>query len=309
MLNLFDPFLTLAVTGSGVRSIRRPRRRFLRGAGRMEPPREERFPPGVIVPEPFETNIRDIPRFRESVRSIVGSVRSRPVALVLPDASGRLGVLDLEAWPDRPAHADMLVIWRLEEEWGIAPSEYRISYRVFGGRTQEGRSRQGPRVLAAAVHEPVVGQYEDVLLEAGLMPVSVTLASCAVLENAERWHGERYAVDSAFASLHLAHETVALIVMHAGMPACARICAFGRHDSGPAWLSDVQTTVEYCDEYAPEAMSNLRLVMASSEDGQVSDAVRSVLPHADIVTREAFGMPWRVSSRHDRMAATAKGVR
>src|SRR6202166_4961382 len=65
-------------------------------AGRMvEMASARELAPGTVVPDLMEANLRDGTAIRQAIESALGSVagRSRDVIAILPDTSGRVGLL------------------------------------------------------------------------------------------------------------------------------------------------------------------------------------------------------------------------
>jgi Tfp pilus assembly protein PilN len=116
-----------------------------------------------------EPNITDRPALETLLRALIGqaSKKRTPAVLVLPDLCARVSILDVEAVPARPSDCDALVRWRLEKESAFPLAGARIVTQPLGPKT----------LLAVAVQEPILRQYEEVCEAVGLLPMEVDLAS------------------------------------------------------------------------------------------------------------------------------------
>lgn len=126
------------------------------------------LPEGLIRPSPVEPNISDPAALAAQIRPLIGSEKKKgtPVALVLPDLCVRATLLEVDALPSRPSERDALIRWRLEKESAFPLSGAKVVTQLFAPRT----------VLALAVRETVLRQYEAVCEEVGLYPAVVEAA-------------------------------------------------------------------------------------------------------------------------------------
>jgi hypothetical protein len=130
---------------------------------------EEAVAEGVIVPQPFESNLSDPQAVRETLR-----VCQRRL-----DSNGRSAVLVL---PDGIAHFSLLSTDRdqFDPEWArfrLAPTLPYPADEMVISALRVGRRR----FLAAAVRRQVVSGYEETVREAGLAVERVDLLPFAVL--------------------------------------------------------------------------------------------------------------------------------
>ena len=127
------------------------------------------LPEGLLRPSPVELNITDRAALEPLLRALIGQAgrKRTPAVLVLPDLCARVSILDVEAVPARPSDCEALVRWRLGKESALPLAGARIVTQALGPKT----------LLAVAVQEPILRQYEEVCEAVGLLPMEVDLAS------------------------------------------------------------------------------------------------------------------------------------
>lgn len=123
------------------------------------------LPPGALAPDLVAANIpgRDAVRaaLQETMAKLGG--RDRQMAVILPDASFRVVLMELDVLPERPGEADALVRLRLRKSLPFDIAKARVSWqaqKVNGATT----------VLAAATLATVLEEYESIVREAGYSP-------------------------------------------------------------------------------------------------------------------------------------------
>lgn len=131
--------------------------------------------PGVLAPSPVKDNVLDAAAFAEAVARLVppASARGRrTAALILPDNSLRLAVVDFETLPDKEEERLALIRFRLRKTLPFDIDEAALSYHVQAGN----------KVIAAIAPVEVVARYEAPFRAAGLQPGLLTSSSLAALE-------------------------------------------------------------------------------------------------------------------------------
>lgn len=126
------------------------------------------LPAGLLRPSPIEPNISDQSALETRLHALVGSGKrgSLPIVLVLPDLCVRATLLELDAVQARPAERDALVRWKLEQDSAFPLTGARVASQQVAPKS----------VLALAIRETVLRQYEGVCEAVGLHPVSVDIA-------------------------------------------------------------------------------------------------------------------------------------
>jgi len=143
---------------------------------RTRPPATRQYlalTPGALVPSPVKDNVTDADELARVVKALVpaGSGR-RTAALILPDNSLRLAVLDFETLPPKEEDRLALIKFRLKKTLPFDVDEAALSTFV----------QPGNKVLAAVAPVEVIARYEAPFRSAGLHPGLVTCSSLALLE-------------------------------------------------------------------------------------------------------------------------------
>jgi len=140
------------------------------------------LPPGTVVTSLTEPNVRDSETFSRVLETLMERVGLRGggrAALVLPDASARLGLFPV-AGPD----LEEQVRFRLRKVVPFDVRTARVAARRVGGEAAESV------VLAAAMARPVLERYEEVLDSVGLQVGHVELSGLAIARHAMRRRGD-----------------------------------------------------------------------------------------------------------------------
>jgi type IV pilus assembly protein PilM len=134
---------------------------------------------GTLTVSPLKENVVDPDDFVMAVRSLTGTQAARKrkdVALILPDFSARISVLDFDSFPSDPKEQASLIRFRLKRSVPFDVESAALSYWVQPGG--------GPRVEVVVVMAPleIVSRYEAPFRKAGMNPGLVTTSSLAALE-------------------------------------------------------------------------------------------------------------------------------
>lgn len=134
------------------------------------------LPPGSVVPDLIETNLRQSEAVYEAVRDTLGSIggRSRDVIAVLPDAAVRVVLLDFETLPSKRDEVEGVVRFRLKKSLPFDVDKAKVSYHVQPANA-------GVRVIAAVALANVVEDYEAAFRQAGYQPGVVMPSMLAAL--------------------------------------------------------------------------------------------------------------------------------
>lgn len=145
-------------------------------------------PEGSVKPSPVEPNLSDLPSLTSRIRALAGPGPDlrigrrvlakdlpRPIVVLLPDAAVRAVVLPFDHLPSKSDERDALIRWRLGQEQLFPLSGAKVVSQVFLDSTQRG----GPvhTVLAVAIQEAVLAQYESLCQSLGLLPQAVGMTS------------------------------------------------------------------------------------------------------------------------------------
>jgi len=99
----------------------------------------------------------------------------RRSALSLPDGVFRVQTLEWNEFPAKPSDQQQIIRWRLEKTAAFDLDETVLRYQIL---RQEGK---GCSVLVCLAKQAVIAQFEQVLLQLGLEPWTVGIASFHVL--------------------------------------------------------------------------------------------------------------------------------
>ena len=141
--------------------------------------------PGLINPSLKVGNLSDRPAVAAALRRAFdaiaarGADRSKYVTVIVPDAAVRVLLLDFDALPSKPAEALQVVRFRLKKLLPFDVDHALVSFQIMS------TERSLLRVLAVAIPQDVLAEYEAAITEAGMQPGVVlpsTLAALAGLD-------------------------------------------------------------------------------------------------------------------------------
>ena len=143
--------------------------------------------PGLVLPGLKTGNLPDRAAVAVALRRALDSVaaqgadRSRYLTLIVPDACVRVLLLDFDALPTKPSEALPVVRFRLKKLLPFDVEHALVSFQIMSSE------RSLLRVLAVAIPNEVLAEYEALVSEAGMQPGVVlpsTLAALAGLDPA-----------------------------------------------------------------------------------------------------------------------------
>ena len=135
------------------------------GSKTLEAAVTKTLPEGALTPglQQANVNARDalVAALRDSLTTVAGRVRD--ICLVIPDATTRVMLLDMETLPEKPQDADAVVRFRLKKSLPFDVDQSSVSF-----------DRQGTanpmRVVAAVTPRTVLEEYESLIRDAGYNP-------------------------------------------------------------------------------------------------------------------------------------------
>jgi type IV pilus assembly protein PilM len=134
---------------------------------------------GTLVVSPLKENVVDPDDFSAAVRALAGTQsarRRKDVALILPDFSARISVLDFDSFPSDAKEQGALIRFRLKRSVPFDVEFAAMSYWV-----QTAADKKVDVVVVMAPLE-IVARYEAPFRAAGMNPGLVTTSSIAALE-------------------------------------------------------------------------------------------------------------------------------
>jgi type IV pilus assembly protein PilM len=143
--------------------------------------RVEPLPAGALVPSPVDANFRDHEQIQKALRAILpasSSGRDTPCAMVLPDYSVRVSVLDFDEFPASHEEQEPLVRFRLRK---VVPYDLDSAKLSFHAK----RLKTGAFAVVAAVCPiHILAEYETLMRQqrchAGMV-TSSTLAAISLV--------------------------------------------------------------------------------------------------------------------------------
>jgi type IV pilus assembly protein PilM len=135
--------------------------------------------PGTLSVSPLKENVLDAGEFGAAVRSLAGSQsarKRRDVALILPDFSARISVLDFDSFPKEEKEQASLIRFRLKRSVPFDVETAAMSYWA-----QSGEKGKTDVVVVMAPLE-IISRYESPFRTAGMNPGMVTTSCLAALE-------------------------------------------------------------------------------------------------------------------------------
>jgi len=120
--------------------------------------------PNILNPAPFVTQVR-------AAWLKLLTTRSR-VCVSLPDACGRVMLLDLETRFRSHEEGAGIIRWKLKKHSSMDMMETHLDYQVI--REKETGELT---VLVSLIAKPVINQFEELLAEAGLEPYAIDFTS------------------------------------------------------------------------------------------------------------------------------------
>ncbi len=169
------------------------------------------FPEGTIQTSFKELNVTDPARFVNTVRESYLKMLNpmTRVSLSLPDAAGRVMILDLETrFKSRQEGVD-IIRWKLKKNFPLDIENLYLDYQIL--RESE---TGGILTLISVITKQVVTQYEDLLLEAGLEPVFIDFSTF----NLYRFFCQRLELSANTAFITFFAGSVSITVFHQGSP-------------------------------------------------------------------------------------------
>jgi type IV pilus assembly protein PilM len=141
----------------------------------------EELPPSVLSPSPVRDNVIEADALEQAIKRLVNSTgssrRQRRAALVLPDHSARVSVLDFDRFPVKPEEQMPLLQFRLKKTLPYDIDSAAISY-FTQPMTKAGKHE----VVAVATPLEVIARYEAPFRAANVHVGIVTISHLAMLD-------------------------------------------------------------------------------------------------------------------------------
>ena len=139
------------------------------------------FEPGMIAVSPARDNVLMPEAFTARIRQLVDGAnqraKRRPAAVILPDHSARVQVLDFDSFPTDAEDQVALIKFRVKKSVPFDIDSATVSYHV----QPAAQAKKKVEVVAALMSLEIVARYEAPFRAAGLSPGFVTTSALAAL--------------------------------------------------------------------------------------------------------------------------------
>ncbi|MGA2116150.1 MAG: hypothetical protein ABSH56_15530 [Bryobacteraceae bacterium] len=141
------------------------------------------LPAGTLSVSPVNDNVIEPGRFAEAVKALAGrgsGRKRRDVALILPDFSTRIAVLDFDSFPAKAEEQAALVRFRMKRSVPFDVEAAAVGYwaQNTGGHAKDKKLE----VVVAVAPLEIIAPFEAPFRAAGLLPGLVTPSAIAALE-------------------------------------------------------------------------------------------------------------------------------
>ncbi|HSU19130.1 MAG TPA: hypothetical protein VLI45_05235 [Acidobacteriaceae bacterium] len=136
---------------------------------------------GAVMPSLRPGNLVDGVAVVAALRRVMDSIglransRAADVTLIIPDGAVRVLLLDFDTLPNKLSEALPLVRFRLKKLVPFETNDAVVSFQVMSS------ARNAVRVLAVAIPQDVLSEYENAVREAGFEPGAVLPSTLAAL--------------------------------------------------------------------------------------------------------------------------------
>jgi len=156
--------------------------------------------PNILQPAAFVAAIR-----QTSLQLLANTART---AVALPDAAGRVMLLDLDTrFKSRDEAADV-IRWKLKKNF-----PFDINDAHFDFQTLQERESGEVSVLVSLVCRQVLNQYEDLIVEAGLEPTQIDFTPF----NVHELFAQRLSVDESYSFVCYFAGVISLLIFREGL--------------------------------------------------------------------------------------------
>ncbi len=140
----------------------------------------QELPPGVVSASPLRDNVLLPELFASEIARLVPPAagrKRRTAALILPDYSARLSVLDFDSFPEKAEDQEALIRFRVRRSVPFDIDSAALSYwrqNSPGGKSHE--------VVVAVTPAEIVARYEAPFRALGIQPGFITASQVAACE-------------------------------------------------------------------------------------------------------------------------------
>lgn len=261
------------------------------------------LPAGLVDCSPTAINITDSAAFLDILKSITPQSRGpKAIALSLPDVCARCAIFVFSSFPTNKGEQEALLRWRFQQDYHISAAQSRLGFRVYhesDGR-QRPHTRSTCRVLAVSIQQDIVEQYEQACLDAGLLPVSVGVASLQVFdacreifkaETEQRSSSSKETFPDEAIGLFVSEWGFTCLVLKNGLPAFVRvkrIPGLGTRAQATTFLKRSTSTGDAPDERMDFPQSNVEISLEPDAIVPWREEMRKALTHEFVATVQYY---------------------
>ncbi|HBP87290.1 MAG TPA: hypothetical protein PKK23_11455 [Nitrospirales bacterium] len=143
--------------------------------------------PGVLKLSSAKPNITNTDEFLTQLKALVKPYR-HPLSIVLslPDICARTSIFEFASLPTKKPEQTALVKWRFQQDLKLDTSQSRLTFGIYMPTSvKDFPALDNPehvRVLGSAIRNEIVEQYENLCLEAALIPTSVGMSGLDIFD-------------------------------------------------------------------------------------------------------------------------------
>lgn len=212
------------------------------------------LPDGLLKPSPADLNVSDTVTLQGRIRTLAGlqaegrregrsllSDLPRRITLLLPDAAVRGMVLHLEELPVNADEREALIRWRLGQEQLFSLAGAKVVSQMFHAVPED--ERQVHTVLAIAIQESVLQQYEELCESVGLIPHEVGITSLRLFDLWRRVSGGLRRKKTEFLWANVTDRSLTTMIFRQGKPLFYRCKLLGSHAVAAGETSDLMDKI------------------------------------------------------------------
>lgn len=284
---------------------------------------ERTLPEGVLALSSSEPNVKDRDALDKELRALMATSSERTLAVCLPDRICHLAVFPFETLPPRERDRDPILRWRFQHEEHVAVGDARIFHRVFPMKSAMANTMPGTQsgsqvtayVLAMAIKRSILEQYEQVCLQAGLLPYSI---SCAALWLYDFYRPVMTQVEQLF-FVHRALDSMTCFAFWQGVPVFCRLK--GLRGEQADVMREIWSTVQFYEDLhllggTGSGSGSVPIYMVGEGCSQLREATsQAAMPGKVTAEKQASLMPqpivpeWKsLVSTQGRTVSTAEGL-
>lgn len=217
---------------------------------------ERPLPSGLLKVSATEPHMTDVDAFAQELCELTEGLSERTVALSLPNRAMHLGVFAFDRFPLDLEEREGLIKWRFREDLNLTIGDARVMMQIFPAGTST-------QVLAIAVRQTILDQYEAVCSRAGLIPASMGFSHVQLIGLYRRLMkgGRRLCV------MQWADDEFVLLLFEQGHPVFLRTKSMtgGTHDLRRELVGTLQYMADQATTFHEAGESSFPLYLISDE--------------------------------------------